>query len=206
MGFTKSCTTGMWCKSRARGAVFVDAPAGQVDVSVHVAATVAEVTALPLTAEERAACVTQTTLSVDDTRQVVASLQQRYRQLVGPDVNDICYATQNRPQALRGLANDMQLMLVVGASDSSNLQRLREVALQQGMPAHLVKDETAIDPAWPLGVQCVGVTAGASTSERLVQPVAQRLRALGTHAVHEVPGLEEHVVFRLALAVLRHAA
>lgn len=184
----------------------VVATVGQVDVPVHVVATVAEVAALPFAADDQVAYVTQTTLSVDDTRQVIASLQQRYRQLVGPDVDDICYATQNRQQALRGLAKDTQLVLVVGASNSSNSQRLREVALQQGMPAHLVQDETGIDPAWLLGVQRVGVTAGASTPERLVQQVAQRLRALGTQAVYEVPGPEEHVVFRLPLAVLRRAA
>ncbi len=179
---------------------------GQVDAPVHVVGTADDVAALPFADDASVAYVTQTTLSVDDTRQVIASLQRRFHHLIGPDITDICYATQNRQQSLRGLAQTTQLVLVVGASNSSNSQRLREVALQQGLPAHLVQDDSGINSAWLAGVQRVGVTAGASTPEVLVQRVVQRLQSLGAQVVQEMPGPDERVVFKLPLAVLRRAA
>ncbi len=168
--------------------------------------TVADVQALQLPAHAALAYVTQTTLSLDDTREVIAALHVRFTNLLGPDTSGICYATQNRQAAVRELAERVDVMLVVGASNSSNSARLREVAAQLGLPAYLVADEAGIDPAWIHGMHCIGVSAGASTPEVLVQRVAQRLRDWGAGVVMQSAGLEEHIVFRLPLASLRRAA
>jgi 4-hydroxy-3-methylbut-2-enyl diphosphate reductase len=179
---------------------------GRVDTPVHRAGHVDEVASLPIAADEPVAYVTQTTLSLDDTRAVIDALQRRFPDIVGPDTNDICYATQNRQSAVRALASSVDLVLVVGASNSSNSQRLREVAAQQGLSAHLVQDESGVDPAWLEGVRRIGLTAGASTPEVLVQRVAARLRSLGVADIRQADGAPEDVVFRLPVALLRRAA
>jgi 4-hydroxy-3-methylbut-2-en-1-yl diphosphate reductase len=179
---------------------------GRVDTPVHRAGDVGEVAGLPIAADEPVAYVTQTTLSLDDTRAVIDALQQRFPGIVGPDTDDICYATQNRQGAVRRLAAEVDLLLVVGARNSSNSQRLREVAAQQGVTAYLVQDETGIDPAWLAGVQRIGLTAGASTPELLVQRVAARLREWGAGDIRQLEGTLEEVVFRLPVALLRRAA
>jgi 4-hydroxy-3-methylbut-2-enyl diphosphate reductase len=151
------------------------------------------------------AYVTQTTLSVDDTRDLIAALERRYPGLKGPELDDICYATQNRQLAVKQLATEAEVIVVVGATNSSNSHRLREVAEQCGRTAYLVGDAQALDPAWFDGVECVGVTAGASAPEYLVEGVRRRLAELGATSEREIPGVTENVTFRLPPAVLvRH--
>ncbi|MCB1958640.1 MAG: 4-hydroxy-3-methylbut-2-enyl diphosphate reductase, partial [Rhodocyclaceae bacterium] len=176
---------------------------GRVDAEVHLVSRPEDVATLRFASGPPVAYVTQTTLSVDDTRDIILALKARFPHIVGPDLDDICYATQNRQNAVRALARQVDLLLVVGSANSSNAQRLREVAEQQGVAAYLVPDETGVDPAWLDGVRQVGVSAGASTPEVLVQRVAQRLSALGAGDVRQLPGVEESVAFRLPLAVLR---
>jgi len=179
---------------------------GRVDTPVHRAGDVDEVARLAIAPDEPVAYVTQTTLSLDDTRAVIDALQRRFPDIVGPQTDDICYATQNRQSAVRRLAAEVDLLLVVGARNSSNSQRLREVAAQQGVNAYLVQDEAGIDSAWLAGVQRIGLTAGASTPELLVQRVAARLREWGAGEIRQLAGTAEEVVFRLPVALLRRAA
>ncbi len=184
----------------------VEGTMGRVDTPVHLVSGVDDVGRLPLDARTPVAYVTQTTLSLDDTRDIIAALQRRFPSIVGPDTDDICYATQNRQNAVRDLAAQVDLVLVVGSRNSSNAMRLREVASHQGIAAHLVQDETGIDARWLTGVTRIGISAGASTPEVLVQRVARRLRELGAGDVRQLAGLEEQIVFRLPVALLRRAA
>jgi 4-hydroxy-3-methylbut-2-enyl diphosphate reductase len=146
---------------------------------------------------ENVAYTTQTTLSVDETRDVIAVLKARYPALQGPRHDDICYATQNRQDAVRELAADCDLVLVVGSVNSSNSNRLRELAEKQGAAAYLVDGAENIDPAWLEGKRSIGVTAGASAPEVLVQGVVARLQSLGGNAVRELHGEPENMVFAL---------
>lgn len=188
----------------------VEGTMGRVDTPVHLVSNLADVQALGLPAATPLAYVTQTTLSVDDTRDIIAALRERFAHIVGPDTDDICYATQNRQNAVRQLAGQVDIVLVVGSRNSSNAARLREVAAQQGKPAYLVQDEADIEPGWLAPVQRIGVTAGASTPEVLVQRVASRLRELGAGDICQAEALdtasEEGIVFRLPVALLRRAA
>lgn len=184
----------------------VEGTMGRVTTPVHLVSDLADVQRLPLEPDTALAYVTQTTLSLDDTRDIIAALRQRFPQITGPDTDDICYATQNRQNAVRALVEQVDLVLVVGARNSSNSMRLREVAAQQGVPSHLVQDETGIDAQWLVDVRRIGVTAGASTPEVLVQRVVKRLRELGAGEVRQIEGQDEGVVFRLPLALLRRAA
>jgi 4-hydroxy-3-methylbut-2-enyl diphosphate reductase len=179
---------------------------GSVDAPVYLVSSADDVAHLPLRPDTPLAYVTQTTLSLDDTRDVIAALEARFPAIVGPHVDDICYATQNRQNAVRAMAAEVDLVVVVGARNSSNSARLREVAAQSGTDAHLVQDAREIDAAWLCGVRRVGVTAGASTPEVLVQQVCDRLRALGAGDVRPLDGVRENVVFRLPVALLRRAA
>ncbi|MEM1190602.1 MAG: 4-hydroxy-3-methylbut-2-enyl diphosphate reductase [Pseudomonadota bacterium] len=139
--------------------------------------------------------VTQTTLSMDDTARVIDTLRERFPQITGPRKDDICYATQNRQDAVRQLAADSDLVLVVGSVNSSNSNRLRELAERMGARAHLLDRAAQIDPEWLAGVESVGVTAGASAPEVLVQEVVDRLHDLGAKSVREVDGRPENVTF-----------
>jgi len=141
--------------------------------------------------------VTQTTLSMDDTALVIDALRQRFPHIEGPRKNDICYATQNRQDAVKQLAADCDLMLVVGSPNSSNSNRLRELAERMGAEAHLLDGAQDIDPRWVKGKRRIGVTAGASAPEVLVQEVIDGLRALGAEAPIEVAGQPENVTFSL---------
>ena len=141
--------------------------------------------------------VTQTTLSVDDTRSVIDALKSRFPQIVGPDTRDICYATQNRQRAVRDLAQLADVILVVGAQNSSNSNRLKEIAAEIGIRAYLIADASALDPEWLSGAESVGVTAGASAPEHLVQELVERLRDLGATEVEILPGVEENVRFKM---------
>jgi 4-hydroxy-3-methylbut-2-enyl diphosphate reductase len=170
---------------------------GSVDGPVHVVGTADEVDHLPIEPGTPVAYVTQTTLSLDDTADIISALETRYPDIVGPGLDDICYATSNRQRAVRTLAKQADVVLVVGSRNSSNSTRLREVALAQGVPAYLIQDASEIDPEWLAGHVRVGVTAGASAPEVLVQGVCERLAALGARGVRELPGIAETVKFRL---------
>ena len=141
--------------------------------------------------------VTQTTLSMDDTARVIEALRARFPTIEGPRKDDICYATQNRQDAVRELARRCDLLLVVGSRNSSNSNRLRELAEQQGIPAHLIDDASQIEPAWLDSCERIGVTAGASAPEVLVQGVVDQLLASGATLAEELPGREEHITFSL---------
>jgi 4-hydroxy-3-methylbut-2-en-1-yl diphosphate reductase len=175
----------------------VQGTAGSVTSVVHVVATVADVESLQIPSGTRVAYVTQTTLSVDDTRDVIAALQARFPHIDGPETDDICYATQNRQTAVRQLVPEVDLVLVVGARNSSNSNRLREVAELLGVRAYLIEDADAISPSWLAGVSRVGLTAGASTPDFLLKGVRERLVVLGAQTVRQMPGVHEVVSFRL---------
>ncbi len=170
---------------------------GRIPGVVHLVATPAEVAALEPADPARLAFVTQTTLSVDDTRDVIAALRARFPAIIGPDTRDICYATQNRQGAVRALAQVAEVILVVGAANSSNSSRLREIAQATGVPSYLIEDADALDPAWLDGAGRVGVTAGASAPEELVEELLGRLGNLFETEVETLPGLDERVQFRL---------
>ena len=174
----------------------VEGTIGQIPGKVHLVQTVADVDALSPGTPDRLAYVTQTTLSVDDTRQIIAALQQRVPAIVGPDVRDICYATQNRQQAVRELAKEVDVILVVGSRNSSNSNRLREIGAELGKPSYLIDDAEALQPEWFDGVASVGVTAGASAPELLVQGVIEGLRQFHEVTVHTLAGVAEDVRFR----------
>lgn len=175
----------------------IEGTLGAADAPMHLVGSVAEIDALALPDDARVAYVTQTTLSVDDTRELIAALHRRWPNVVGPELDDICYATQNRQHAVRTMAVSVDLVIVVGALNSSNTRRLLEVAVQQGVRARLVSSADELEAGWLEGVRRIGVTAGASTPERLVQGVVERLRALGTQEARELPGVREQVVFRM---------
>jgi len=153
---------------------------------------------------QRLAYVTQTTLSVDDTKAIIAALRGRFPDIEGPRKDDICYATQNRQDAVRRLAAEVDLMLIVGSVNSSNSNRLCELAQRQGTPAYLVDDAADLHREWLRGVQHVGVTAGASAPERLVRGVVAKLQEWGAGEVSELDGVREDVTFALP-KVLRQA-
>lgn len=175
----------------------VEGTIGQIDARVYLVSTVEDVAALDLRADMPLAYVTQTTLSVDDTKAVIAALTERFKDIVGPDTADICYATQHRQSAVRDLCKMVEVMLVVGAKNSSNSNRLREIGLEEGIPSYLIADASALDPAWVLGKEAVGLTAGASAPESLIIEVIEALRQIGPVEVTPMDGVEEHIQFRL---------
>ena len=154
----------------------------------------------------RVSYLTQTTLSVDETNEVIEALRRRFPAIQAPPREDICYATQNRQDAVKSLVLRADLVLVIGSDNSSNSRRLVEVARSLGTPAHLIDDETEIDPAWLDGVDTVGVTSGASAPEWLVERVIEFLRARGATEVEELHTVEEHVRFSLPFTVRAGAA
>jgi 4-hydroxy-3-methylbut-2-enyl diphosphate reductase len=156
-----------------------------------------EVAALDLAPDTPIAYVTQTTLSVDDTRGVIAALERRFTDVVGPSVRDICYATQNRQRAVRELCRQVDVLLIVGAANSSNSNRLREIGTECGIPSYLLADGSALDPAWVAGAATVGITAGASAPEAMVEDLIDALRRLAPVELSTMDGLVEHVAFRL---------
>lgn len=179
----------------------VEGTLGQIGGRVHLVGTVAEARNLEVDNPGRVAYVTQTTLSVDDTRDIIAALTQRFPAIKGPDVKDICYATQNRQQAVRELAAKVDVMLVLGARNSSNSNRLREIAEDMGVPAWLIDDAAALDPAWLEGAETVGITAGASAPEVLVEELIARLASLAEIDVVPHNGIVENVQFKLPAQV-----
>jgi 4-hydroxy-3-methylbut-2-enyl diphosphate reductase len=175
----------------------VEGTIGQIDTPTHLISTVEEVAALDLPADMPLAYVTQTTLSVDDTKAVIAALRARFTDIVGPDTTDICYATQHRQTAVRDLCSMADVILVVGARNSSNSNRLCEIGLEQGIPSYLIADASALDAAWVEGKEVVGLTAGASAPEELIQEVIEALRRLGPVTVEPMDGVKEDIEFRL---------
>ena len=175
----------------------VEGTVGQIPGQVSVVGDVEGVNALTVRDPERVAYITQTTLSIDDTREVIAALRRRFPKIVGPDVKDICYATQNRQAAVREAAAIVDLILVVGARNSSNSNRLCEVGTDAGVPTYLVDGPGRLDPSWLRGKRSVCITAGASTPEELVHEVIDELRHHATLRVSTMDGIVERVHFGL---------
>ncbi len=181
------------------GHVEVEGTMGQAPERMRLVQSVDDVAQIPASPGARLACVTQTTLSVDDTREIMDALRARFPDVVLPRKDDICYATQNRQNAVKQITREAQVVIVVGAPESSNSNRLVELARKQGARAYLVQQAREIDPSWIAGASCVGVTAGASAPEELVQDVVARLAQLagGDARVRSMPEVDEGVVFQV---------
>jgi 4-hydroxy-3-methylbut-2-en-1-yl diphosphate reductase len=173
----------------------VEGTMGQCEGGVYLVDSVEDVEQLVVNDPSMVAYVTQTTLSVDDAAAIVAALKRRFPLIVGPKKDDICYATQNRQDAVKFLSPQVDLVIVVGSPNSSNSNRLREVAENRGVPAYMVDRAEELDPAWLSGVKRVGITAGASAPEVLVREVIEKLRGLGAQSVRDLDGVVEKVVF-----------
>lgn len=180
----------------------VEGTSGRVE-KVHLVETIADIAELPFTAADKLAYVTQTTLSVDDTRNIIDALRARFPHIEGPDVKDICYATQNRQNAVRELAQQSDLVLVVGSKNSSNSNRLRDLAEEAGIPAYLIDDAASIQPQWLEGIARIGITAGASAPEILIERVIAYLQTLRPAVLMPLDGVQEDIAFKLP-AELRH--
>jgi 4-hydroxy-3-methylbut-2-enyl diphosphate reductase len=175
----------------------VEGTQGQIPGPVFLVQNEADVDKLTVPIDAPVAYVTQTTLSVDDTRAVIAALKRRFTDIVGPDTKDICYATQNRQTAVRELATQVDVILVVGARNSSNSNRLCEIGAEAGVPSYLIDSGAELDSAWLDGVQAVGLTAGASAPEELVEDVIAALERIAPVKLEVMPGIVEDVKFRL---------
>lgn len=177
----------------------VEGTMGQIDGRAYLVQDEADVAKLPFRPDTPIAYVTQTTLSVDDTRAIVDALKGRFPDVIGPETRDICYATQNRQKAVRDMARVVDLILVVGARNSSNSNRLREIGSAARVPSYLVADGSEVDPAWLDGVKIVGLTAGASAPEILVNDVIEALSRVAPVEVSTLAGIQENITFRLPL-------
>jgi 4-hydroxy-3-methylbut-2-enyl diphosphate reductase len=173
----------------------VEGTMGQATGGIHLVESVADAERIAIRDPDRLAYVTQTTLSIDDAAQVVAALRRRFPRIVGPKKDDICYATQNRQDAVRVLAPQCDVVIVVGSPNSSNSNRLREVAAKHGAAAYMIDRADQVEAGWIEGKRRIGVTAGASAPELLVQEVIGRLKALGAADVRELAGAVEKVAF-----------
>ena len=179
----------------------VEGTMGQIPGRIQLISSVADVECLEVDDPDKLAYVTQTTLSLDDTRSIIEALKKRFPGIVGPDTRDICYATQNRQQAVRELALNVDVILIIGSTNSSNSNRLKEIGLELGRPSHLIDDVDDLRPEWFDGVETVGVTAGASAPEVLVQRVIEGLRKLAPIDLSTLNGVVEDVRFRLPVQV-----
>ena len=179
----------------------VEGTMGRVNGPVHLAGSEKDIAALDLPIDTPIAYVTQTTLSVDDTKNIIAALKARFNDVIGPDTADICYATQHRQSSVRDLCKVADIILVVGAKNSSNSNRLREIGIEEGLPSYLIADGTELDPAWLDGVATIGLTAGASAPEELVLGVIEALKGLSEVEVVEMNGITENIEFRLPAAL-----
>lgn len=175
----------------------VEGTMGQAPGGMHLVESANDVAQLTVKDEQKLAWVTQTTLSVDDTQQIITALKARFPAIVGPKKDDICYATQNRQDAVKQLDRSVDVVVVVGSPNSSNSNRLREVAASLGIPAYMVDNATELQAEWFSGKTRVGITAGASAPEILVERVISRLREYGATEVMPMAGIEENVVFTL---------
>ncbi len=184
----------------------VEGTMGQLAADMHLVETVDDVAKLQVRDPARLAYVTQTTLSLDDAAEVIGALKQRFPRISEPKKADICYATQNRQDAVKFMAPQVEIVIVVGSPNSSNSNRLREVAERFGVPAHLVDSAAQLDPTWFQGKRRIGVTAGASAPEVLVEELLAALRALGGTSVRALDGVTEDVVFPMPKGLGRVAA
>ena len=180
----------------------VEGTLGQIPGPVILVQTESDVNGLDLAEDTPIAYVTQTTLSVDDTKGIIAALFRRFKDVVGPGTQDICYATQNRQTALLELTKLVDVIFVVGAKNSSNSNRLREIGVDAGVPTHLIANGSEIKPEWLHNVEVVGITAGASAPEVMVRDVINALRAVGPVEVCTLPGQDEHIEFRVPVELL----
>ncbi len=180
-----------------RGHPEAEGTMGQAEEGIYLVETIEDVERLQVKDPTRLAYVTQTTLSVDDAAAIIEALKRRFPDIVGPKKDDICYATQNRQDAVKFMAPQTDVVIVVGSPNSSNSNRLREVAQNMGVPAYMVDHEDQIDPQWVAGKQRIGVTAGASAPEVLVDRVIARLKQLGVSRVSQLEGVQENVAFPL---------
>jgi len=178
---------------------------GEAPESIQLIGSVEEIDRLDVPDPERVAYITQTTLSVDETLEIIGALRRRFPAVIGPAKYDICYATQNRQNAVKELAREVDLVLVIGSRNSSNSNRLVDVTREMGVAAHLIDDESGIDPAWLDGVETVGITSGASAPESLVTRVVEHFRALGTELVESHELVDEDVHFSLPVELRRAA-
>ncbi len=181
----------------------VEGTMGQADDGIYLVETIDDVARLAVRDPQRLAYVTQTTLSVDDCRGIIAALKARFPAIAEPKKQDICYATQNRQDAVKVMAPQCDLVLVIGSPTSSNSNRLREVAEKMGCEARMIGAADELDPAWLAGKRCVGVTAGASAPERLVEELLARLKTLGVVSVHALQGVRENMTFPLPKGLAR---
>jgi 4-hydroxy-3-methylbut-2-enyl diphosphate reductase len=184
----------------------VEGTLGQIDGTVHLVGSVADVAVLKVKDPDKLAYVTQTTLSVDDTREIISSLKARFPAIHGPDVKDICYATQNRQHAMRELAQKSDVILVLGAKNSSNSNRLRDLGADMGVPSYLIDDAEGLEPNWLAGKSVVGITAGASAPEALVDELIAKLRTLADIQVEMLDGVTENIHFKLPKQLKEFAA
>jgi 4-hydroxy-3-methylbut-2-enyl diphosphate reductase len=184
----------------------VEGTMGAFDGPKHVVSAREDVAALELPASTKMAYVTQTTLSIDDTREVISALKDKYPRIEGPGLNDICYATQNRQQAVRELARTVDLVLILGSVNSSNANRLREVGEQCGVPSHLIDDASALQARWFREGMSVAISAGASAPDVLVHKLINRLFQLGASRVRSAEGITETTVFKMPETLLQATA
>jgi 4-hydroxy-3-methylbut-2-en-1-yl diphosphate reductase len=184
----------------------VEGTMGQSDGGIHLVQSVEDVEQLQVRTPDSLAYVTQTTLSLDDAASIIAALKRRFPSIAEPKKADICYATQNRQDAVKFMAPQVDVVIVVGSENSSNSNRLREVAQRFGVAAHLVDSADQLDPAWLIGRRRVGVTAGASAPEVLVSALIERLKQLGAGSVRPLDGVQEKVVFPLPKGLNQVAA
>jgi 4-hydroxy-3-methylbut-2-enyl diphosphate reductase len=186
-----------------RGHPETEGTMGQTTRGMHLVETVDDVAGLKVLSPEKLAYVTQTTLSIDDAKAIVAALKARFPAIRGPKKDDICYATQNRQDAVKFMAPQCEVVIVVGSPNSSNSNRLREVAEHMGAQAYMVDRAADLRPEWIAGKRRVGVTAGASAPQVLVDELIARLKSLGAQSVRQLEGITEHVVFSLPRALVR---
>ena len=189
-----------------RGHPEVEGTMGQAGSGMHLVETVDDVARITVRDPDNLAFVTQTTLSVDDAREIIDALRVRFPGIAGPRKDDICYATQNRQDAVKDLASKCDVVIVVGSTNSSNSNRLREVASKLGVPAYMLDDAADLDPARVEGTRTVGVTAGASAPENLVREVTDRLQELGAAEISELDGSVERVTFPLPKSLMPGAS
>jgi len=175
----------------------VEGTMGQTEDGMHLVETVDDVERLQVTNPDLVSYVTQTTLSIDDTADVITALKAKFPNISEPKKADICYATTNRQEAVKFMAPQVDVVIVVGSPNSSNSNRLREVARKKDVPAYMVDNASLIDPAWIDGKKRIGLTAGASAPEVLVQAVIDKLKEYGAKSVRPLEGVEENVVFPL---------
>ena len=175
----------------------VEGTMGRIPGAVHLVTNIEDVKNVILLDEDSVAYISQTTLSVDDTRDIIEALKARFPKIVGPDVRDICYATQNRQQAIHKIVDEIDILLVVGAQNSSNSNRLKEIGSSKNIPSYLIDDAKGLDPSWLEGVKTIGISAGASAPEELVTELLNYISSFAEIELELVSGVEENIRFKL---------